>query len=395
MTKSNRCNQTVRAKPDVESPSAPESASFQKINARRALSEAIVGSIREPLLVLDRNLRVVTASPSFCSVFDVDRREVQDQPFCTLCDGQWNIPELTLLLANVLAHHTAMEAYEVEVDLRGLGQRTMRLNACEILREWNDRQLLLVTMEDITEWRDTERATAALLRQKDILLREMRHRFANSLQIIASILLLKACHARSDETRLHLADAHRRIMSVATVQQQLDMPSNGGLIELGPYLSQLCETLADSIVGEDHRITVEVRARRGCVAPPREAFIIGLMVTELVMNAIKHAFVPDTVAGRVVVAYEANEASWRLTVSDNGAGMTDRGRDKAAPGLGTCIVEALARQLRGDVHTSVGPNDVGTSVTIMHVLRSRNANVMKDAGHAPDDGQALEFEALG
>lgn len=210
-----------------------------------------------------------------------------------------------------------------------------------------------------------ERETSALLRQKDVLLREMQHRVANSLQIIASMLLLKAREARSEETRQHLKDAHRRIMSVAIVQQQLDASRHGGQIEIGPYLSRLCDSLTASLVDDDHPVSIKVQADRGRIASAA-AVSIGLIVAELVINALKHAFADDTAAGLIVVAYEAEDASWRLGVSDNGIG-TSSGPGRATAGLGMGIVEALAQQLDGRVETSMGPN-AGTLVTITHGL---------------------------
>lgn len=153
-----------------------------------------------------------------------------------------------------------------------------------------------------------ERETSALLRQKDVLLREMQHRVANSLQIISSMLLLKAREVRSEETRQHLTDAHRRVMSVAIVQQQLDPSRHGGQIEVGPYLSRLCDSLRASLVDDDHPVCIEVHADRGRIASAA-AVSIGLIVAELVINALKHAFVADTAASLIVVAYEAEEAS--------------------------------------------------------------------------------------
>ena len=73
---------------------------------------------------------------------------------------------------------------------------------------------ILLAIEDVTRRRETEREKDELLQQKEILLQEMQHRVANSLQIIASILLLKARTVQSEETRLHLQDAHQRVMSV-------------------------------------------------------------------------------------------------------------------------------------------------------------------------------------
>jgi two-component sensor histidine kinase len=94
-----------------------------------------------------------------------------------------------------------------------------------------------------------EHESKELLQHKEALLQEMQHRVANSLQIIASILLIKARTVRSKETRLHLQDAHQRVRSVAAVQQQLQTSEPGATIELRPYLSRLCETVAASMIG--------------------------------------------------------------------------------------------------------------------------------------------------
>ncbi len=132
-------------------------------------------------------------------------------------------------------------------------------------------------------------AVIPLLRQKEILLQEMRHRVANSLQIIASILLLKARTVQSEEIRLHLYDAHQRVMSVATVQQQLQASGLNESIEIGPYLSRLCDSLAKSMVGERRPVSIKVQATSGA-ATSSEVVSVGLIVTELVINALKHAF---------------------------------------------------------------------------------------------------------
>jgi chemotaxis protein methyltransferase CheR len=120
----------------------------------------------------------------------------------------WNIPELRLLLESIVSHHAVMEAYEVEQDFPGLGRRTMLLNARKVFYDKRCERTILLSIEDITERRAKERESRDLLRQKEVLLQEMQHRVANNLQIIASVLRIKARTVRSEETRLHLHDAH-------------------------------------------------------------------------------------------------------------------------------------------------------------------------------------------
>jgi two-component sensor histidine kinase len=81
------------------------------------------------------------------------------------------------------------------------------------------------------------------LAQKDVLLQEIQHRVANSLAIIASILLLKAKSVQSEETRQHLTEAHDRVMSLAAVQDHLHTTGRGGSVDVAPYLEKLCDAL--------------------------------------------------------------------------------------------------------------------------------------------------------
>jgi chemotaxis protein methyltransferase CheR len=336
----------------------------------RPLALAIVDTIRDPLLVLDQDLRVVTANRAFYQAFRMKRQDVHGRPVYGLGDGQWDIPELRLLLEGVAPQHAAMEAYEVERDFPIIGRRSMLLNARELFFQKNSRKLILLAIEDVTDRRTADREITNLLQQKETLLQEMQHRVANSLQIIASILSIKARTVKSEETRLHLKDAHQRVMSVAAVQQQLLASGHGAPIEIGPYLVRLCETLAASMTEDSHPVSLQVKADGG-TASSAEAGSIGLIVTELVINAFKHAFVGERAAGQLVVAYEAADTGWRLAVSDNGVGTPQAhlGAARTTSGLGTIIVEALARQLGARVDTVM--NSQGTTVSITRETSNR------------------------
>jgi hypothetical protein len=200
--------------------------------------------------VLDRELRVVAASRSFYRTFAAEPQETQGRRLYELGDGQWNIPGLREVLEDIIPKHRTVEAYEVEHEFPTIGRRVMLLNARQVFDEGGLASALLLAIEDVTHRRDAEREKDELLRQKEVLLQEMQHRVANSLQIIASILLLKARTVQSEEIRLHLQDAHQRVMSVATVQEQLHASGLNESIEIGPYLSKLCDGLAKSMVGE-------------------------------------------------------------------------------------------------------------------------------------------------
>jgi PAS domain S-box-containing protein len=329
----------------------------------QALAEAIVNTVHEPLLVLDSDLRVVSASRAFYLKFCLRRRDVQDRSVYAIADGQWNISELRTLLEVVLPRHAVMEGYEVRHEFTGIGERTLLLNVREVFR--GSKRLILLAIEDVTDRDEANSARAEMLQQKQVLLQEMQHRIANGLQIIASILLLKARTVQSEETRTHLRDVHKRVMSVAAVQQQLLAPRQGERIELAPYLTRLCDSLAASMISEDRSLSLDIDVEASTTSST-EAISIGLIVTELVINALKHAFPADGAVGLITVTYDVEGENWRLAVSDNGIGRPEACFDRTPPGLGTSIVEALARQLDGRVKVSDALP--GTCVSISHGL---------------------------
>src|SRR5680860_321706 len=335
---------------------------FAAIAHGHSLAEAIVDAIREPLLVLDPDFHVIAASRSFYSTFAVTPRKTEGQLIYELGDGQWNIPELRTLLEDIIPKRRTVEAYEVDHEFPSIGRRVMLLNARRVFDEDGSASAILLTIEDVTRRREAEHEKDELLQQKEILLQEMQHRVANSLQIIANILMLKTRTAQSEETRLNLQDAHQRVMSVATVQQQLRASGLNERIEIGPYLTKLCASLATSMIGDRRPISIEVKSTNGS-GTSSEAVSLGLIVTELVINALKHGF-PEDGGGEILVSYDAEHSGWRLSVADNGSGAKEATDDEPSHvGLGTSIVEALAQQLEATVHKTGRPQ--GTMVSII------------------------------
>ena len=338
-------------------------APFVDVQDGITLANAIVDTVRDPLVVLDHDLRVIAASRSFYSTFRLVRDNVRGHLLYEIDGGQWDIPELRELLGTISNGQATVEGYEVDRKFPAIGQRIMLLNARKVFYEKGAHSTVLLAFEDITDRRAIERQVQELLREKDMLLDEIQHRVANSLQIIASILLIKARTVQSEETRLQLEDAHQRVLSVAAVQQHLHVVGGGKPIEIGPYLTKLCETLAQSMIGDSRPISLKVEADAG-TAISRDAVSLGLIVTELVMNALKHAFPGAKPDAAIVVSYKVAGTDWKLTVSDNGVGKPDVTASQTKPGLGTSLIKALTRQLDALVDIASGPR--GTAVTITH-----------------------------
>jgi two-component sensor histidine kinase len=344
---------------------------FDRIEDARSLAQIVVETVREPLLVLDHNLTILVASNSFHKSFKINPEDTPNQRLFALDKGGWDIPALHTLLERSLVDQTAVEGFLVEQEFPRIGPRKFLLHARKVLGTDAGHALILLGFEDITERRAIEHEKALLqirtddlLKQKEVMLAEMQHRVVNSLQIIASILMLKARSVTSDETRQHLQDAHRRVMSVAAVQQHLHASGRADKVEIAPYLTQLCRSLAESMIGETRPATLTVTADKGW-AVSADAVSMGLIVTELVINALKYAFPDDSRPATVKVAYEVNGTDWKLSVTDNGIGRADTSGPPSKGGLGTSLVKALAHQLDAEVETVNSP--AGMSISVTHV----------------------------
>jgi two-component sensor histidine kinase len=352
------------------------------------LAQAIVDTVREPLLVLDKDLRVLAASRSFYQAFKVSPCSTQGQLLYALGDGQWDIPELRLHLEKIVPEQSVMEGYEVEHQFPDVGKRTMLLNARKVFYEGNTHTTILLGIEDVTDRRALEREREqllqkqqALLSEKDVLLEELEHRVGNSLQIIAAIILMKSRMVKSEETRLELQDAHNRVMAVATVQRHLHVSGSAGPIAMAPYLATLCDSLKSSMIGEDQAATLKVTTDAGSVTS-REAVSLGLIVTELILNALKHAFPADSTDRQIAVGFDVSGTNWKLSVTDNGIGTPVGVFAQPKSGLGTSIINALAQQL--DAKVDVVRTPKGTSVSVDHSVFTKTPDLRLTSvlGHA-------------
>ena len=334
----------------------------------QTLALAIVETIREPFLVIDDKLRILAASRCFCEIFKEDQNLSHGRSLLELGDGQWDVPGLRPLLERVVPDRACVHGFEFEQDFRHLGHRTMQLNADLILDQGDTAPMVLLAIKDITSRRQIEQEKAQLLKdtedlleQQKTLLREMRHRIANSLQIIASILLMKASSVASEETRTELRDAHQRVMSVAAVQSHLHDVEGIEQIDMGAYLTKLAAGLAASMVGPKQNIRISVGADGGTLSTSH-AVSVGLIATELIINAIKYAFPDNRTPGRIRMTFETAQLDWKLTVADNGTGRLARETAEPKSGLGTALIAALASQLEAQI--SEVSTDKGLTVDV-------------------------------
>ena len=328
--------------------------------AADSLALAVIASSNAPVLLLDGDLTIIAASDSFCDTFEIDPNGTAGHPLSKLGAGEWGVPQLASLLRATAAGSADIASYEMDLVRPGQASRCLVVNARKLDYFDAENVRLVVSVADVTEARVSEKLKDDLLREKGILLQELQHRVANSLQIIASVLMQGAKKVRSEKARVHLRDARNRVMSIATLQRQL-AASRLGEVVLRTYFTDLCASIGASMISDHDQLTLTVTVDDS-VTKADDSVSLGLIVTELVINSLKHAF-PRHGKGTISVDYRSDGTAWTLSVRDTGVGIP-KDEASARPGLGTGIVEALAKQLGATVR--VEPAKPGTLVSILH-----------------------------
>jgi len=121
----------------------------------QVLAEQIVATIREPLLILDAHLRVVSANAAFYKAFQVAAADTENRSLYDLGSRQWDIPGLRTLLEEIIPRHSHFENFPVDQDFRGIGRKKMLLNARQIDRAKGETRLIRRAIEEVTDDQDT------------------------------------------------------------------------------------------------------------------------------------------------------------------------------------------------------------------------------------------------
>ena len=184
----------------------------------------------------------------------------------------------------------------------------------------------------------------ALAAEREVLLREVNHRVGNCLQLISSILGMQASASASDEARMSLQQAQRRVLAIARLHKQLYAANDVASVSLGEYLETVVGDLRRS---SSDRITIALLLPEETVeVTPDRALAIGIAITELVLNALKHAY--PLGEGAIRIQLRADHSPWiSITVEDDGLGR-DMFGGVAKPGLGQTLVSAMANKLEAE-----------------------------------------------
>ena len=225
------------------------------------------------------------------------------------------------------------------------------------------RKLLFVDT-DITESKKMENQIVASLKEKDLLLKEIHHRVKNNLQIIISLLNLQSGYIKDEETLKAVREGQNRVRSMALVHEKFYQSDELGEIDFKEYTEKLCSFLKQSYAEQDAPISILVEAE-GIGFDMDTAMPCGLLITEIVSNALKYGF-PDRREGEIKIEFKKiPEKKVRMTISDNGIGLPPDFEIEKSESLGMQLIIALTSQLDGELIFS-GENGTKFSVTFTY-----------------------------
>ena len=317
----------------------------------------LVETIREGLVVLEPDLTVRFANRSFCETFAVTPKDTVGRKLYEVGNGQWDIPELRTALDNIISGGKTIEAFEVDQVFPSIGRRTMMLNARKVYRPGNKIQQILLAIEDASERVRLEREHAVAHQRIGMLMQELTHRVKNSLQSIAAMVFIEARSHKSGEGKAALERVSRRIDALGQLYSKLSKSDTVEAVDAATYLDELCRDLVASVQGGTSIVLkTDIESE---LLPTDQAIPMGLIVNELVTNALKYAF-PSETKGTVMVTLKRVPGQLRLTVADDGKGVDPR---RADSGLGGRLVEGFAQQLGGQVERESGSQ--GTTVRLI------------------------------
>ena len=198
------------------------------------------------------------------------------------------------------------------------------------------------------ELRESRDRLERLSEQQALLLREVNHRVANSLQLISSLIELQTRRVSDPEAREVLRRAVERVEAVSRVHRRLYTSANVETVRMDQYLDGLVEELRSAVTEEEAGRSIQLRADPVAVGTDR-AVALGLIVNELVINALKYAY-PAGRPGEVRVSFgQLDGAGLALVVEDDGTSYPAGNAPAQGSGLGNVIVSAMARTARGTV----------------------------------------------
>jgi two-component system CheB/CheR fusion protein len=348
-----------------------------QVSQARDYAEAIVRTIRQPLLVLDAGLRIVQVNPAYHAAFGGSPALAEHVPLFEVAGEKWNIPELRTCLERIVSAQTSFDDLELRGAFGGPGERVLRMNGRRL--EWTDRVLILLVIEDVTERVAALNALRQQERRKDEFLAMLAHELRNPLAPMLSVLQLWERGFPDAE-----AERHARAILQRQLQQQTRLVDDllevaritSGHIELRRGPVDLCALVRGCV--EDLRSLLRESERRVSVTLPDAAVWVdgdSTRLAQVVGNLLGNAAKYTRPGGHIVVTLTENDGTAQLKVSDDGIGISP----ELMPGIFDLFVQEKRASHRA-------PGGLGLGLTLVRRLVELHGGTVEARSAGVDQG---------
>jgi PAS domain S-box-containing protein len=299
--------------------------------------ENIIRTVQQPMSLVSPDYKFIAVNDFYGKLFNLELSNIVNRPIAELFDKDYFLTVIKPNLDRALTgdHVTFNTIYQ----FTGLGKRDMEINYYPYYDLHGDVTGVVVNCTDITKQKASEKRIQTLLREKELLLREVHHRIKNNMNTVKNLLYLQAMKNSDTVVRNILESAERRITSMMILYDKLYKGNHNTEIFLNDYLTSLVQealkTHNQKVVVLFNIVSVKVSVSI--------ASALGIIVNELITNSMKYAFSNDTQNKLTISAQIVNE-NVVLKISDNGPGFKFDKKD----GFGLELVTALTEQIRGD-----------------------------------------------
>jgi len=371
----------------------------------RNFAEGIVETVRESLLVLDSDLRVVSANRAFYQTFQVEPGDTQTRSIFELGDGQWNIPNLRGLLEQIVAKNMEFSDFEIEHEFPTIGRRCMLLNARRIERESGQNQLILLAIDDITEHRRMQELVASeeQLRQHNRALEQqliasgrlvslgeitasMAHEFNNPLGIIMGFAEDLLSETDPSDPRYQsltiIDDETKRCQQL--IQSLMQFARPGDARRRPTYIGAIIDTTLHMMDSRFYKQKVTMARQVQPELPPLQADPQQLeqVLINLYLNALDAMPGGGTLTVGAAIQGNGAQENIVIAVADNGIGIEEQelhkifqpfytAKKRTGLGLGLPICERIVKNHGGRIEVKSQPGK-GTTFTV-HLPTERAA----------------------
>ena len=303
-------------------------------------------------------------------IFGVPREEAVNKEgmMTTLCDAdKARFPQVR---EQTLKHGEWRGEFRAVRDL-GRGPEFIDFDSRVKVADLGGENVVICNARDITERKKMEEQLRQTLKEKETLLREIHHRVKNNMQIISSLLKLQLRNAADERTKAMFRESQNRILSMAMIHEKLYQSEGLHRIDLKDYIIDLAREVFTSF--GDMSAGINLKTEVDDIALGLDAAIpCGLIIIELLSNALKYAFPPDHGEGEIFICLRSEDQGWfGLTVSDNGVGLPADLKIDSLKSLGLRLVSDLARyQLDGEMSLT---REQGTRVYVRFKEKERSS----------------------